>query len=36
LHVSARSELKAALASVLGADGFRFQAAPNGKNGGTA
>jgi len=34
LHVSARPELKSALASVLGDDGFRFQAAPNGKNGG--
>ena len=36
LHVSARPELKAALAAVLGDDGFRFQAAPNGKNGGAA
>jgi DNA polymerase-3 subunit alpha len=34
LHVSARPELKTALASVLGSDGFRFQGAPNGKNGG--
>jgi DNA polymerase-3 subunit alpha len=34
LHVSAKPELKAALASVLGDDGFRFQATPNGKNGG--
>ena len=34
LQVSAKAELKEALASVLGEEGFRFQAAPNGKNGG--
>src|SRR5690606_15955346 len=33
IQVSARPELKAALADVLGSDGFRFQGTPNGKNG---
>ncbi|REJ87008.1 MAG: DNA polymerase III subunit alpha [Planctomycetota bacterium] len=33
LQVSAKPELKEALAAVLGEDGFRFQAAPNSTNG---
>jgi DNA polymerase-3 subunit alpha len=32
IQVSARPELKAALAEVLGHDGFRFQGTPNGKS----
>ncbi len=32
MQVSARPELKAALETVLGNDGFRFQAGPNGKS----
>ena len=33
IQVSARPELKAALADMLGADGFRFQGAASGRNG---
>jgi hypothetical protein len=33
IQVSAKPELKAALADVLGPDGFRFQGTPNGKSG---